>query len=301
MILVFCSLEAYFPILCLQKYRLYLKRISCVATHNMVAAFGSTDPSYLRMGPLNGLGNFHTMAGSGRFQSAGFRFFPHSGMVGRFNSPAGLGICGLSSPGMVQLGHAQHVSYPINDRGKFQPGLLPGNQGGSILQGMPMSLELDHLQNNRSVTNIGELSTTIGDSTLFPVSSGLPDTKITIGSSSDSLLGVPNNLFMLEGHPQETQSRGGFGNQSSVTVASLSSEVSSPLPDLDRCNDNWPSAVQSSGIQSNSLPINDCFKQATLYTRSLRDNMSSMGPDIGSHSHDFLLLLQCRLDCRIQE
>ncbi|KAK9280408.1 hypothetical protein L1049_014097 [Liquidambar formosana] len=253
--------------------------------HHSDTAFGSTDPSYLRMGPLNGLGNFHTMAGSGQFQSAGFRSFPHSGMVGRLNTPAGLGIRGLSSPGMVQLGHA-HVSYPINDRAKFQPGLLPGNQGGSILQGMPMSLELDHLQNNRSVTNIGELSTTIDDSTLFPVSSGLPDTKITIGSSSDSLLGVPNNLFMLQGHPQETQSRGGFGNQSSVTVASLSSEVSSPLPDLGRCNDNWPSAVQSSGIQSNSLPINDCFKQATLYTRSLRDNMSSMGPDIGSHSHD---------------
>lgn len=275
----------------LQKYRLYLKRISLVERQqaNMIAAYGSTDSSYLRMDSLNGLGNYNTLSGS-QFQNAAFRSFPHNGMLGRLNTPAGLGIRGLSSSsssGMVQLAHGQNSSYPNSGPGKMQPVLLQGNQNVSILQGMPLSFEFDQLEDNKIITRGGEQSTAGDNLTVFPVSSGLPDTKVTIGGSSNPLLGVPNNPLILQGHVSETQSRGGFGNQSSVTIASFGSQVSSHLPDHVRCSDNWSSAVQPSGIQSNSFSLNDPFKQATLSSSSFRDNMSMVRQQlIGNHIHD---------------
>uniref|UniRef100_A0A5B6ZJF2 Two-component response regulator n=1 Tax=Davidia involucrata TaxID=16924 RepID=A0A5B6ZJF2_DAVIN len=283
----------------LQKYRLYLKRISCVASQqaNMVAALGSADSAYLRMGSLNGIGNIHTMAGSGQFQNAAFRSFLPSGVLGRLNSPAGLGMHSLSSSGMVQSGHAQNSSDLTNDN--FHPVLLPGNQNGNILQGMPTSLELDQLQHNKGVTHNGEHSITTNDSTVFPISSSFSDANINVGGSSNSLLGVPNKPIMLQGHHQEIQSTGAFKDQSSVTVASSNSEFPSHLPDYGRCNDNRPCAVQSSGVKSNSFALSDCFNQATL--GDLRDNVSSTSMHFGSNTHDvnsFTLVPDQLLDSR---
>lgn len=270
----------------LQKYRLYLKRINYVERQqsNMAVAFGNADSSYLQMCSLNGLGNFHSLTGPGQFQNTSFRPYPLGGMHSRLNSPAGLGIRGLSSsPGITHLGDTQHSSYSINDRSMLPPVLLSGNQNGSVLQGMPMSLEPHHLH---GAARGEELSTTIDDLTGFPVSSGLSDMKTTVACSSNSLIVAPNNSFILQGQPQETHIRAGFGNKSSVTLAPIDSGVMSPFHDLGRFNDHCPSAVQSSGIQSNSVPSIDCSKRPTLYTSSLRDKMSSSCLDIGSDLHD---------------
>ncbi|KAJ6287919.1 hypothetical protein OIU77_001132 [Salix suchowensis] len=53
----------------LQKYRLYLKRISTVANQqaNRVAALGSSDASYLQINSMSRLG-LHNLAGSAQFQ-----------------------------------------------------------------------------------------------------------------------------------------------------------------------------------------------------------------------------------------
>ncbi|KAJ4707803.1 Two-component response regulator [Melia azedarach] len=266
----------------LQKYRLYLKRISCVANQqaNMVAALGSTDPSYLRMG--TGLGNFHTLAGPGQFQNCTFRSFPPSGMLGRLNTPAGLGMHGLPSSGMIQLCHTQNSDSTTNDQGKFHPALLPGSHSGNILQGMPTSLELDQLQPNKNITSIGELPNAKDSTSIFPVSSSFPDARVGFGRSTNSLLGVTNNHLMLEGPTQEAQGKM-FGNQS---LMSLNSGSSSHLPDNGRCNENWSSAVQSSGIQPNSFPLGDCFKQPALHPNNLRDNLSTMALQIGNNQCD---------------
>ncbi|WJZ85308.1 hypothetical protein VitviT2T_004853 [Vitis vinifera] len=268
----------------LQKYRLYLKRISCVANQqaNMVAALGSTDSTYLHS--LNGLGNFYNLSGSGQLPNSTFRSFPPSGMLGRLNTPSGMGMHCLSSSEMVQLGHLQNSSNPINSGGKFQPVLLPGNQNGIILQGMPMSLELEQLQHNKGIIRVGELSTTIGDSTVFPASSGFPDTKMTSSRSSSSLLVAANSPLMLQGHSQENQRRGGLRNQNSATL--LNAELPSSFPDHGRCNDNWSTAVQPSAIQSSSFPLSDCFKQATLHPSNLRDNISSVTLQSGTNLRD---------------
>uniref|UniRef100_A0A2N9GI70 Two-component response regulator n=1 Tax=Fagus sylvatica TaxID=28930 RepID=A0A2N9GI70_FAGSY len=266
------------------KYRLYLKRISSVANQqaNMVAALGGTDASYLQMGSLNGVGNFHTLNGSGQFPNTAFRSFPPSGMLGRLNTPAGLGIHNLPSSGMTQLSHAQNSSSNTIDQFNFQQVILPGNHNdGSVLQGMPMPLELDQLQYNKCVTQVRELSTAIDHTTVFPISSGLGDAKITIGSSSNPLLRVTNNTLLLEGSPQGAQGGKVFGNQSSLSISSLNSELCSPLPDHSRLNDNWSTAAQSS-----PFPLNDRFKQATLQPCNLRGNMSTMAFQIGSDPCD---------------
>ncbi|KAE8056297.1 hypothetical protein FH972_013081 [Carpinus fangiana] len=270
----------------LQKYRLYLKRLNSIVNQqaNIAAAFGSTDSSYLHMGSLNGLENFHNLNGSGQFHNSGFRSFPSSGLLGRLNTPAGLGMHGLPSSGMTQLGHTQNSSSSTIDQVNFHQVMLPGSHNGSVLQGMPTALELDPHMNG--VTHARELSTAIDNRTVFPISSGFPDAKVTVGSSSNSLLGVTNNTLMLEQNRQGAQGGKVFGNQSSVSVASLNSEFPSPLMDHNRLNDNWSNAAQSSGIHSNSFPLNGCFKQPILHHNNLRDNMSTMALRIGSNRCD---------------
>ncbi|PON99204.1 Two-component response regulator [Trema orientale] len=270
----------------LQKYRLYLKRISCVANQqaNMVAALGSSDSSYLRMGSMNGLGNFNALTGPMQFQNPAFRSFPPGGMIGRLNSPAGLGLRCLPSSGMIQLGHAQNSSSS-NDQMKFHQATLPGNHDGSIIQGMPMPFELER-QHSKGVQHIGDLSTGLDDTTVFPLSTGLPEAKITTNNSSSNGLGVTNNMLML-GHSHDTQGGREFGNQSSVSLASLKSEYGSSLQDSGRCTDNWSSAAQPSGFQSNSFPLSDRYKQSTMHPSIPRDNnMPVMASQIGGNQFD---------------
>ncbi|KAH7523980.1 hypothetical protein FEM48_Zijuj06G0069800 [Ziziphus jujuba var. spinosa] len=266
------------------KYRLYLKRISCVANQqaNMVAALGSSDSSYLRMSSMNGLGSYTALSGSVQFQSPAFRSFPPSGMIGRLNTPAGMGLHCLPSSGRLQLGHPQNLSNST-DQVKFHPATVLGKQNGNMLQRMPVSFELDQ-QNSKGVTHIGEFSTAIDDTPIFPLSNGLPDAKIT-GNSSNSALAVSTSSMML-GNLQDDQCGRKFGGQSSVSMTSLKSEFCSPLPDHGRCTENWSSSAQLSGYQSNSLLSGDRFKQASTHPSSLRDNLSVMASQMGSNRFD---------------
>ncbi|KAK2659396.1 hypothetical protein Ddye_005929 [Dipteronia dyeriana] len=272
----------------LQKYRLYLKRISCVANQqaNMVAALGSTDPAYLRMNSVNGLANFHALAGGGQFQSNTYRPFVPNGMYSRLNSPAGLGMRGLPSSGMVPSRQAQGLVNGINDQGKFHPDILPGNHNGSILQGMPPSLELDQLQSNKSLTSISELPSANSNITMFSNSPGFSDARTTFNRSNNPLLGAASNHLMMV-DPQQAHGNKIFGNQSSVSPIPLNSGPSSHLLEHGRCNnDNWSSAVQSSVVQPNSFPFGGGFKQPSLHPSNLRENFSTMALQIENNPCD---------------
>ncbi|XP_024017081.1 two-component response regulator ARR12 isoform X2 [Morus notabilis] len=217
-----------------------------------------------------------------QFQNPAFRSFPPGGMIGRLNTPSGLGLRGLPSSGMIQLGHAQ-TSGNSNNQVKFQPVTLQGNNNGSILPGIPMPYELDQ-QRNKGL-HIGDLSTTIDDTAVFPLSNSLPDVKIATGNGSNNVISVTNNMLML-GHCQDAQAGREFGNHSSVSVAPLKPEFCSPLQDPGRCNENWANSVQPSGFQSNSFPLNDRQKHAALHRSSSRDNMSVMASQIGVNQFD---------------
>ncbi|KAF5748135.1 putative two-component system sensor histidine kinase/response regulator [Tripterygium wilfordii] len=268
----------------LQKYRLYLKRISCVANQqaNMVAALGSTDSSCLQLGSVNGYG-FHALSGAGQFHNPALRTLQPSGMLGRLNTPTGLGLHGLQTPGMMQLNQVQNSGNLANDQAQFQPLMLPGNHNGNILQGMPMSLDFEQLQSNKSITCIGEIPDVIDDTTAFPVSSGFPDAKI---ESSNHLLGVTNKPLMLEGLLQESQGGQKFGKQSPISVASLNSGFSSHVLDHARCSDSWSSADQSTSSQSNSFQLSERFKRASQRASNVRESMSMLAFQMGNNSCD---------------
>ncbi|KAF9617604.1 hypothetical protein IFM89_037667 [Coptis chinensis] len=280
----------------LQKYRLYLKRISSVASQqaNMVAALGGKDASYLRMGSFDGMGDFHALTGSGQLPNGSFGSFPPGGMLGRLNSPASLGLRGLASSGMIQLGHAPNSNNSFNDIAKLQAGILPGNHNGNLLKGVPTSLELNHLQQNKCISRSGDFSTPISDRTIFPLSSsGFAESGVTIGSSGNSFMNASNNPLLSQGNLQQVQNTGALGSQSSLSLPADNCEpfemgagVSTHMPDHSRCSQNWHGAVPLTGFASNPLPLSDPFDHADLSASNMRDNITTIASNMRNHSLD---------------
>ncbi|XP_073098476.1 two-component response regulator ORR22 isoform X2 [Elaeis guineensis] len=236
----------------LQKYRLYLKRLSAVASQqaNMVAAFGGRDHSYLPMGPLDGYGNFHTLAASGQLPA--LSSFQANGVLSGTN-PAGYGLREFAASRIVQPGHSHgNTSNPINDLGKLQRINLPGSQHGNLLQGMPTTLEVDQLQQHKTMQDAN-----------IHLSGGFSGTGLTTGSSSNSFVNVTNNSFVSQAHQQHMQSKV-LGNHSSVGMPSVTSDPfsvsvggASHVPNLGRCNDTWQGDVPLIGHASNSFHHDD--------------------------------------------
>ncbi|KAJ1396284.1 Signal transduction response regulator, receiver domain [Sesbania bispinosa] len=236
------------------KYRLYLKRISCEANQqaNMVAALGGADTSYLGMSSLSGVRHLHSLSGSRQYDNNPFRPFAPGGMMSRLNTPASLNLPGLSSSGSLQLGHAQNVNKNTNDQLKFQSAIAHGNQSGG--QGRPISVGLDQLQHNKGVSPI------------------LLDqkTKVTMGFSP-SVLNISNNGLVLEANPQDKQVGGVYEN--STSAASQLSQFS--VLDNDRCNDIWSSAIQTS--ETNSYLPSEYFGQPSMLPTDMMTSVPLQG------------------------
>ncbi|KAL2465624.1 Two-component response regulator ARR12 [Abeliophyllum distichum] len=272
----------------LQKYRLYLKRISSVATQqaNMAAALGIKDSPFVRMGSLDGLGDFRTLAGSGRFANTALSPYSANGMLGRLNSPGGVNLRNLTSSALIQPNHAQNLSDSMTNVGKFHPVISPGSQNASLFQG---SLELDPLQQNKCTAGITNFNS-MDDSRMFTAAGMFTDTGEAIGSSSNTLNGAPNNLMMLHGNSQRALS-GGFGNQSlnmaSFNTESLNAGVSHSSNFLDhgKFNENWQSTIQLPKLQSNSLLSAEPL-HCQLPLNIVRDSNSLNGPHLQNNPLD---------------
>ncbi|XP_010047141.2 two-component response regulator ORR24 [Eucalyptus grandis] len=258
----------------LQKYRLYLKRISNVQQANMVAAFGAKDPSYMRMTALNGFGDFRTLAGSGRF--SGTSLYPQGIMLGRLNSPVGLGLQGIAASGPIQPSHLQNVSKSINSLGKLQPNPSPANQNTSLLQ-----------------PNHGKPGPHIRDITKFdnPTAlkvSPIADNRVTASSSSNLSQSVPSSHLLLQGNPQQSRSGDEFGIQSSFGAVSLQSETLNVgaiggcnFIDKSRCNENWHGAVQLPQLPSaNPTPLTVPFNCSQVAPTNMTEKFTLPSPFI---------------------
>ncbi|XP_017253699.1 two-component response regulator ARR12 [Daucus carota subsp. sativus] len=262
----------------LQKYRLYLKRISTAASQqaNMVAALGGKDASYLRMGSLDGYGDYRTLTGSGRLPGTGLSSYAPSGMLGRLNSPAGVSLRGLASPTIIQPNLAQSLSNPAF--GKFQTIGSQAHQNPNFFQGIPSSLELDQFQQTKSTTQVGDFSAIDSHRSFSAATNSFADTRAAVNSSN--LLGTgPSNPLLLQGNTQQIQNGLGFVNQSSVNVPSLTSDSfnvgtsgSSNIMDDGR-GQEWP--FQVSKFSSNPLPLNEPFNTAQMPPNSMIYNSSS--------------------------
>ncbi|MBA0764466.1 hypothetical protein Gotri_013815 [Gossypium trilobum] len=246
----------------LQKYRLYLRRLSSVATQqaNMVVALGSRGPSHLRTGSLDGFGDFRSFTGPRRFSSASLPLYQSRGTFGRLNSSAALTLSGISS-GVIQPGNS------VNGLGKIQPVVLPANQNqnGALFQGITASIELNQLSQTKSTNHFGEYNC-VNERNVFRISSSFPDARVVVGSSSNSLSTASGNALVLQGNTQEVQCSAAFENLPSFGMTSLNREsndlrVRGSFNCLEhgRCSENWQGTVQLSNFppSNEQLPSNN--------------------------------------------
>ncbi|CAL5020027.1 unnamed protein product [Urochloa decumbens] len=106
----------------LQKYRLYLKRLSAVASQqaSIVAALGGSDP-FMRMGAFEGLQGYQ-----GFTSSAALSSFSPQGLLDR-NSPTSFGTQGIAASRPIQIATGNStISHSIGDANKYHLS-LPGN------------------------------------------------------------------------------------------------------------------------------------------------------------------------------
>ncbi|KAM7472950.1 hypothetical protein LguiA_011133 [Lonicera macranthoides] len=258
----------------LQKYRLYLKRISSVASQqaNMVAALGGKDTSYLRMGSLDGLGDFRPLSSSGRLPNTALSSYSPSRILGRLNSPASLNVRSLTSSSLIQPNLAQSLSNSTNSLSKFQPVISSANVNAGLFQGISSSFELDHLQQSNSTTRIVDFNS-VDDPRFFTAASAFTEPRVTIGSSSNSITNGPSNPLIL---PQ------GFTNQSlPLNADSFNTGTSGS------CNENWPGGFQLSKFSSSPLPLSEPFSNGFLPPNSTRFSVSSSAPPIQGNPMNF--------------
>ncbi|KAM3321412.1 two-component response regulator ARR12 [Capsicum chacoense] len=259
----------------LQKFRLFLKKFNSAEAQqaNMVAAaLGGKDSAYIRMGSLDGLGDFRTLAGSGRFGQgqASLSSYASGGMLGRLNSPAGVSLRNLASSPMLQPNHGQNLSN--NALMKFNPNVPSASQNANLFQGIPASLEFDQLQQSKCATRMGELNPLVG--------------------GSNSAMSNVNNPILLQVNSEQSLTGAGIGNQTSLNITSLRSEAfntgvvtgSSNFLDHDRYNENWQNTIQPLKFQSSSFPLTEPFSNSHL---PQRDNDTSTGPHLQNNPVDF--------------
>ncbi|KAL8235000.1 hypothetical protein R6Q59_021100 [Mikania micrantha] len=170
----------------LQKYRLYLKRISQQQANMVVAFDGSKDvSSYMRMSSLDGLGDYRSLSGSGRLPNAQLSSYLSSGMLGRLNSPTGVTLHSLTAPTLIQPTHTQNLTNPVSSLNKFQPVVLPAppnHQPVNLFPGSPTSFDVGPLQQSNK------------QNTQLPDFNPVDESRIFNGSTSFSTLGSQSCL-----------------------------------------------------------------------------------------------------------
>ncbi|CAM0943455.1 unnamed protein product [Alopecurus aequalis] len=162
----------------LQKYRLYLRRLSAVASQQavIVAALGGRDHPFLRMDAFEGLQGYQAFASPAALSSFSAR--------GLLNSPrnnqAAVVIQGVPASRSIHTGSGScTTNNSIGDANKYHLS-LPGNQHGNLSQGLAASLGQAQLQQKWMNEDSGDLSTILSGNSL---ATGIPRTLQSVTSS----------------------------------------------------------------------------------------------------------------------
>ncbi|XP_076937244.1 two-component response regulator ARR12-like [Bidens hawaiensis] len=268
----------------LQKYRLYLKRIS--QQQNMVVAFGGcNDASYnMRMGSFDGPGDFRAIMGSGRISTAQLPSYSSSGMLGRLNSATGMTLHSLTSPNLIQPTHTQNLTGPVNSLNKFHPvGLPPNHQPTSLLHGIPTSFDLGQLQQNNKPNNahIPDFNP-IDQSRVFNGS----NTFSTLGSDSCLNLVSSSSTFLDVPPPMSEMFHGQMPPMMADTMTSFGSNITSmPSIPLDSQSQTQSQRVAQYGKQSYGQYTSNGF--STLAAAAPPANSGGLGGPV-SQSNDLI-------------
>lgn len=239
----------------------------------MVAALRGKDSAFMRLASLDGLGDFQALSGPGRFNHATLSTYTPGDMLGRLSSATGVSIRNLSVSALVQPSHAQNLENSLGTDGKLSPNIPLASQNASLFQGIQSSLvvqELNPLENSRALTAAGAFA------------------------DSGSVIGSSTNPIMLQGSPKQGLMGVGFGNQHSLNMASLSSELyntgvngSSNFLGHGRCSDNWQTSIQLSEFQSGSYPLTETFSHSQLPQICEREHDSSAAAHLHSNPVGF--------------
>lgn len=242
----------------------------------MVSVLGSADPSYLRMGSLNNIGNIPFITGCPQFSDAPLRPISSGSVLTRLNSPSGLGMCGFAPSSMIQLANTPNSISSITSEINFQQSIQPGNQDMDILEGMPMPLVTDQVQNNLGVPHL--------DPIVYPFSNGMPERKLDVNGRRNLTIGVSDNSIILKPQGQCVQRKDFLDNQFPVIASPVSSASSPNLLNTKRCNDKWPTTNQSSLLEANSFGTS-VYSHHTI-PRDLGKNGSTLEVPMSSNLHN---------------
>ncbi|KAI7757400.1 hypothetical protein M8C21_007152 [Ambrosia artemisiifolia] len=242
----------------LQKYRLYLKRISQQA--NMVVTFGGNNDasSYMRMSPLDGLGDFRTLSCSGRLPNASYA---PPGMLGRLNSATGVALHSLTAPPLVQPNHTQT---------KLQPVVSSNHQNVNLFQGIPPSFDHDQRQYcnkpNTQLTDVGSFD----------------ESRIFTGTNLAGFSSI-DEPRMFRGSSTFTDPISVLANQAGVKLTSTGTESFNHLSDssgfLDQ-NGNQPPNFSSN---LNLQPLAESYSYPAVINGGFSSNITTAAAPIEPH------------------
>eukprot|EP01018_Ginkgo_biloba_P028190 Gb_32182 [translate_table: standard] len=183
----------------LQKYRLYLRRLSGVGQQQpgMSSSFGGTMEA--NFGSIASLErpDLQALAASGQLSRQTLAAF-QAGLIGRGNASNGLGMPGVDTAFLLQP-ELQGVNCSPPDRVRFGQPLL--NSRGNLLQGLPTGLELRELpQSHQHIPSFGNVGLSMDD-----MASGIPIVQQQLVTASAGVGGVGqvngmNNIAALNPH-----------------------------------------------------------------------------------------------------
>jgi two-component response regulator ARR-B family len=228
----------------MQKYRLYLKRLSAVASQqaSIVAALGGNDP-FMRMSAFEGLHGYQSFVSSAALPS-----FSPQGLLNR-NNPASFAIQGVSASRPIQIATGNTtMSHSIGDPNDKYHLSLPGTSclQGNLAQGLPTPVGQVQLPQKWIHEETDDLSTILSAS--GRANSGVPGT----------LQSVTNSHLLQQGFVERRQDK---------VVIQPSSSASSDRPEgtvgvssslMDSCA-TQQRVVPLSAFSSSASPMNGSF------------------------------------------
>jgi two-component response regulator (ARR-B family) len=245
----------------LQKYRLYLKRLSGVASQQggMGNAFGGgRESSFVSLCQVDGIGDLQVLAQSGQLSARALESL-QAGVLGRLSGSVGLGLPGLNPSGMLQFASLPGLGSN-NSIGRAQ-GIAPVNNPGNAFPCLSTGLELDQLQQKQQIARLGDIASPVDDPAGFrtmqqqlTATNSLP-VGLGGGSSGNISVNSTNNALVLQ-LMQQQQQKHGRGLTTLTTERTVSQRlgasdinmvISSQLPNTNGNNGNWGNGVVIKG------------------------------------------------------
>lgn len=194
----------------LQKYRLYLKRLSGVAQQQsgMNSSFGGATEA--GVGPMGLLGrlDLQRLAASGQISPQALVTLPAE-LLGQVNANNGLGLPNFDRTLLLQAAFHGVNSNPLN-RGKFGQPLM--NSQGNLLQGLPRSIELKQFsQPQQHIPSFGNMGlptndTSAGFSMLQQqLNTGAEVGSVDCGINNNGACNSQNNAMVMQLIQQQQQ------------------------------------------------------------------------------------------------